>query len=57
MIKGVGGIGVDDVEATNSAEKARKQIRISSLDARLTWNIRTGQIMCSGKDLCGKCMK
>lgn len=57
MIKGMGGIGVDNVEASNSAENTRKQIRISSLDARLTWNMRTGQIMCNGKDLCGKCVK
>lgn len=57
MIKGMGGIRVDDVEASNSAENTRKQTGISSLDARLTWNMRNGQIMCNGKDLCGKCVK
>lgn len=54
MIKGMGGMGVDDVEANNTAEKTRKQIKISSLDAKLTWNMRTGQITCNGKDLYGK---
>lgn len=54
VIKGMGGMGVDDVEANNTAEKTRKQIKISSLDAKLTWNMRTGQITCNGKDLYGK---
>lgn len=27
MIKGMGGMGVDDVEANNTAEKTRRQIK------------------------------
>lgn len=54
MRKGWEDMGIDEGTANDSAERTRKQIGISTLDAGPPWNIRMSGVMCNGKDLYGK---